>query len=207
MPIRVAVLVTLILYCSHRTRWHQCIVREETKQSSLRISCYQCMICQNIFYALMGLPMHTYPAGKIYSQINHYLERVSSQLLWLIGVESILHLGAIANDQQNPDSSQGTLWISQGVLSVAQTFIYEFASQKGGCTRWSGNHRFLRRCHHVSCRGFYSLWFVPGFSFVAFCLKWLIVYHFTVFCHFWRCLKAVVYASVPCGLRIKALAL
>ena len=171
MPIRVAVLVTLILYCSHRTRHRQCIVREETKLSSLRISCYQCMICQNILYALMGLPMHTYPAGKIYSQINHYLERVSSQLLWLIGVESILHLGAIANDQQNPDSSQGTLWISQGVLSVAQTFIYEFASQEGGCTRWSGSHRFQDVAITCLTGAFRSLWFVPVFLlFVAICL-------------------------------------
>ena len=151
----------------------------------------------------MGLPMHTYPAGKIYSQINHYLERVSSQLLWLIGVESILHLGAIANDQQNPDSSQGTLWISQGVLSVAQTFIYEFASQIGGCTRWSGSHRFQDvaiTCltgAFVAC-GLYLFFFICGYLLNNGCLfnfiiilyldRWSIC--FVVFCGFFCCFGA-----------------
>ncbi len=55
----------------------------------------------------MGLPIYTYTVGKICSQINRFLERARSQLLCLIGVESFLHLGTIANDHQNPDH-QGT---------------------------------------------------------------------------------------------------
>ena len=53
-------------------------------------------------------------------------------------MESFLHLGTIANDQQNPDSSGVRHWAILWLLSLAQSFIYEFASHIGGEFLWPG---------------------------------------------------------------------